>query len=604
MNFFSKNFQLLKYKDRELYNRLRKVPEASYVSFVLSKSGKPVAQVLGKDGKRYFLHSAYDPLAEAEEIASKVNWVGVSHVVVLGLGCGYQLLPILKRVSEKVKVYAVEPDISLFKRVLEVIDWGEILSFPNLNLVIGLSPSSAVEVIMRNLNPSELKAIEFFKHPVYYRLLFSYFSELEKGLSESIRISLVNLITALQFSFRDQKNTLLNLMYLISGSPVKNLFGAFSGKPAVVICAGPSLDKNVDYLSEVGDRALLIAVDTALRPLIFRNIHPHIVVAGDPQEANFDHFRIIDPEETRNMFLVADLRISPLIFNFWQGGIFICDFGSEIMRWFTSFVGEIGRLTVWGSVSTVAISLAYELGCNPIILIGQDLAYTGLKRYASYTWVDETAYNLVEPENEGLIRDRDVWDREVWTARNLVAYRDWLVQFFKKTKNVFVNSTEGGILKEVRVMNFVDVANKALKDSFDVLSIIKRRWMPFKKNEKLKGVILGELEFLKERVLKIKSFCDEKLSLLEKSYDKIIEDIRNSEEELKFMWKEYPFIGDAFLPYFLSFNREIEKSRSISSELSLIKEREAYIFLFAGVRDMALKYIEAIDASIRLLREG
>ncbi|MCS7233174.1 MAG: DUF115 domain-containing protein [Synergistetes bacterium] len=605
MDFFSKNLQLLKHKDRELYSRLKKVPEAPYVSFILSKTGKLVAQVLGKDGKRYLLHSAYDPLAEVEEVASKINWVGVSHVVVLGLGCGYQLIPILKKVPENVKVYAVEPDISLFRKVLEVIDWSEILSFPNLNLIVGFSPSVAVEAIMKSLNPSELKAIEFLKHPVYYRLLFNYFSELERELSESIRISLVNLITALQFSFRDQKNTLLNLKYLLLSSPVKNLFRAFSGKPAVIVCAGPSLDKNIDYLKEVRDKALLIAVDTALRPLIVRNIRPHIVVAGDPQEANFDHFRIIDPEETKNIFLVADLRVSSLIFDFWKGGIFICDFGSEIMRWIKGLLGEVGRLTVWGSVSTVAISLAYEFGCDPLILIGQDLAYTGFRRYASYTWIDETTNNLVDPEGEGLIKDRDLWGREVWTARNMVAYRDWLGQFFRKTKGLFVNSTEGGILKEeVKIVNFVDIANRVLRDTFDSLSVIRKRWTPFRRNERIKSVILEEINSLKGKVRKIKSFCEEKLSLLERCCDKIVEGVRNTEGELKLLWKEHPWLGDVFLPYFLSFNREIEKSRTMPPENSLVREYEAYVFLFTGVKNMALKYEEAIDTSIKLLREG
>ncbi len=34
------------------------------------------------------------------------------------------------------------------------------------------------------------------------------------------------------------------------------------------------------------------------------------------------------------------------------------------------------------SVTTIAIALAVEMGCNPILLDGIDLAYTGMKRYA------------------------------------------------------------------------------------------------------------------------------------------------------------------------------------------------------------------------------
>jgi len=347
---------------------------------------------------------------------------------------------------------------------------------------------------------------------------------------------------------------------------------------------------------------LIISVDTALRPLLFRGISPHIVVAGDPQEANFDHFRMIPSEKTRNIFLVADLRVSPLVFDFWQGKIFICDFGSEIMRWITRFSGEIGRLSVWGSVSTVAVSLAYEIGSDPIILLGQDLAYTGGRRYASYTWVDEMGINLVNPEGEGLSMEKDLWDREVWTARNMVSYRDWMAQFFKKVRGSFINSTEGGILKDnLAVMNFVEVANRVLSEPFDAFSILESKWIPFRKRSKFKENLLRELKLLKKKVEEVRSFCEEALSLFKESYDKIVEDIRGMEEKLKMMWRDYPFLGEGFLSYIVSFNRSIERSRMGSQGDYLDRERDAYLFLFAGIRDRALRYEEVIETSMRML---
>jgi|GEM_PF-2082598 len=603
MDLFSKNLQAIKHKDRDLFNRLKKVTKAPYVSFIPSRSGKIVAEVLGKDGKRYLLHSAYDPCLEAEEVAARVKWIGVSHVLVLGVGCGYQLPAILARVSPKVKVYAVEPDISLFRSVLEVFDWSDLIRRQNLYFIVGLSPSLAVETIMGTLNPVEVKALEIFKHPVYYRLLQGYFSELEKELSESIRISLVNLVTALQFSFRDHKNTLLNLKYLEVSSPVRNLFGAFSGKPAVVVCAGPSLDKNIHYLYEVKDRVLVIAVDTALRPLIERKIYPHIVVAGDPQDANFDHFRIVPPWELKDIFLVAELRVSPLIFKYWSGKIFLCDFGSQIMRWITSSYGDIGRLMVWGSVSTVAISLAVELGCDPVILMGQDLSFTGLRRYASYTWVDETSSNQVDPAMETLLREKDLWGKDAWTAKNMLAYRDWLEQFFKRVKRRFVNSTEGGILVAgVKTINFLEAIARFLSQPFDALGVLRRLWSPLKKGDRFKKEIIEKLLSLKKVLEDIKSICEGNLALLERLCGKINEEIKDGEERIRSLMRGYSFLEEGFLPYFISFNREIEKLRELPEENALMKECEAYAFLFAGVKETALSYINVVESSVEMMR--
>ncbi|MCD6362402.1 MAG: motility associated factor glycosyltransferase family protein [Synergistetes bacterium] len=605
MDLLSLNLQAIKHRNRELFQKLRKVPPAPYVSFSPSKKGPLVAYVLAKDGKRYLLHSAHDPIAEAEDVASKVRWRGVTHVVVFGLGCGYQLPSILKRVSPKVKVYAIEPDISLFKAVLAVVNWKSFLSYPNLNLIVGLNPSAAVEAIMKTLNPVELKALEIFRHPVYYRLLPTYFSELEKELNESIRISLVNLITALQTSFRDQKNTLLNLRYVVFNPPVKNIFRAFTGKPAIIVCAGPSLDKNVHYLADVQDKALIISVDTALRPLIVRGIHPHIVVAGDPQDANFDHFRMVKPSEMEGIYLVAEPRVSPLIFNYWRGRIFICDFGSQIMRWLRSFYGEFGKLTVWGSVSTVAVSLAVELGCRPIILLGQDLAYTGLKRYASYTWVDETSPNDVDPGRFNLIREKDIWGRETYTARNMLSYRDWLKQFFKKVRGVFINATEGGILREgADIKSFVEVSHTLLKGTFKPLEILGKNWRNRKSPERLSKEMEEKLSSLMAVMKEVIELCSDKISILEKSCGKINEEVREGEDRLKALFKRYPFIEEGFLPYILAFNRGIERLRDLPEEEAEKKEFEAYALLFTGVRDMATKYVETIDEAMRKLKGG
>ncbi len=605
MDLLSLNLQAIKHRNRELFQRLKKVPSAPYISFSPSKKGPLVAYVFAKDGRRYLLHSAYDPIAEAEDVASKVRWKGVSHVVIFGLGCGYQLPSILKRVSPKVKVYAVEPDISLFKAVLTAINWKDILSYPNLTLIVGLKPSNAVEAIMKTLNPVELKALEIFRHPVYYRLLPAYFSELEKELNEAIRISLVNLITALQTSFRDQKNTLLNLKYIAASPPVRNIFRAFTGKPAVIVCAGPSLDKNVHYLAEVRNRALIIAVDTALRPLIVRRIYPHIVVAGDPQDANFDHFRALNLSETEDIYLVAEPRVSPLIFDHWRGKIFICDFGSRIMKWIKGFYGEFGKLTVWGSVSTVAVSLAVELGCKPIILIGQDLAYTGLRRYASYTWVDETSPNSVDPVKVNLIREKDIWGRETYTAKNMLTYRDWLKQFFKKVKGTFVNATEGGILKDgVDIRNFVEVSYIALKNPFNALEILEKNWRCRRNPEKLLKEIEGRLFSLGKVMDEIINLCSDKISILEKSCGKINEEVRKGEDQIKTFFKQCPFIDEGFLPYLLAFNRQIERLRELPEEEVERKEFEAYAVLFTGIKDTALRYKETIEEAMRRLKGG
>ena len=54
-------------------------------------------------------------------------------------------------------------------------------------------------------------------------------------------------------------------MVIAAEGEVSELFGAFAGTPAVVVGAGPSLDKDLEVLSGLQERVLVVAVDTVVR---------------------------------------------------------------------------------------------------------------------------------------------------------------------------------------------------------------------------------------------------------------------------------------------------------------------------------------------------
>ena len=56
------------------------------------------------------------------------------------------------------------------------------------------------------------------------------------------------------------------------------------GYPAFIVSAGPSLDKNIDMLKEVKGRGMIMAVDTAIKPLLKKGIVPDIVASVDPHK--------------------------------------------------------------------------------------------------------------------------------------------------------------------------------------------------------------------------------------------------------------------------------------------------------------------------------
>jgi hypothetical protein len=90
-------------------------------------------------------------------------------------------------------------------------------------------------------------------------------------------------------------HTLANAPRLAREADVGGLAGLFEGIPAVIAAAGPSLDRNIRDLVAVKDRVLIIACDTAARPLLSVGIDPHFVVGADSSRANAVHLSALPP---------------------------------------------------------------------------------------------------------------------------------------------------------------------------------------------------------------------------------------------------------------------------------------------------------------------
>ena len=114
---FEKNLSILKSIDRDLWEEVRGLEVSKDLSLFPSRSGRPTLKV----GKT-LLHSAYDPIREAERwVSHHLNgWDGFSTPLIFGLGLGYHVMEMAKRLDRSFVV--VEPDLRVFRRALEVVD--------------------------------------------------------------------------------------------------------------------------------------------------------------------------------------------------------------------------------------------------------------------------------------------------------------------------------------------------------------------------------------------------------------------------------------------------------------------------------------------------
>jgi len=244
----------------------------------------------------------------------------------------------------------------------------------------------------------------------------------------------------------------------------------FKNVPAIICGAGPSLEKSFSALRQAGNKALIFAGGSAI-PILTRNkICPHFAIAVDPNHEELERMQQHAPHEAP--FLFAP-RVHRDVFSTMSGpyGYLKTDTGGFFENWLEEKLGLGGNCagpdmgSEAFSVTTLAISYAYALGCNPIILTGVDLAYTSGKRYASGVEADKGQAADPRALEKILIRS-DIHGKPVETLLKWVMESDCISSFAKEhPETTFLNASEGGL-------GFSGIENTTLEQALHSLPTI------------------------------------------------------------------------------------------------------------------------------------
>lgn len=158
--------------------------------------------------------------------------------------------------------------------------------------------------------------------------------------------------------------------------------GHLKGKPAVIIAAGPSLDKNLVDLLPHRHKLVIFAVSRVVAVLEKYGIAPDFLVHVEAQD--FRTFIEGRSNLTNTIFLLAG-QAHPYYYRFPHRQTFV--YQSRTNPLINSLVARYPQMRhelirTGGSVATAAFYLAFLAGCDPIVLLGQDLALSGKICYA------------------------------------------------------------------------------------------------------------------------------------------------------------------------------------------------------------------------------
>ncbi|MCD6119029.1 motility associated factor glycosyltransferase family protein [bacterium] len=444
-----------------------------------SKTGLEGIELATSDERRVSLTSRYDPEREAEQYIERhsEDFGSRNYFAIIGFGAGYHVSRLVKDLCHDAMLVIAEASPEIFYHAMSIRDLSDILAYPRLALSVGDDPDVFVERCNRIFNVMTFRGLNILEWDYYVDTPFSEkYDEIRNKLRAQMLQVAGNLQTMMAMGHSYTVNSLLNFKYLVKEPSVKNLLGRFDGIPGVVISAGPSLSKNAHLLKEVGDRALICAVDTAVKPLLKMGIEPHIVATGDPQEANYRHLKgVVMP----NTSLVCDPQAPIKTVSEWAGNRFFCSFGTRFFHWFESRM-DVGRVDVWGSVATIAYDLVLQMGCDPIIFIGQDLAFSWGRTYTEGTYFEDDDKNdmsveAFEAKDKRLIKMKDIYGNDVPTNRQMFAYFDFFQKRFAEPHGRrIVNATEGGIMHgpNIEVDTFQNAIDKYCTEVNDIKGML------------------------------------------------------------------------------------------------------------------------------------
>jgi hypothetical protein len=174
------------------------------------------------------------------------------------------------------------------------------------------------------------------------------------------------------------EHALANLPHLGASPSIDCLKGSFAGKPCVLVSPGPSLAKNIDVLRELAGRVLIIAGNRAVAPLRAAGIVPDLAVVADALDLSYQlGSGLLEGVPA----VVLDLITHPAVCALPAHRRFFYSAIQEVAQSTFAGIGHEGVLGSGGSVATVAFMLGLHLGCDPIVMVGQDLALSGEQYY-------------------------------------------------------------------------------------------------------------------------------------------------------------------------------------------------------------------------------
>ena len=470
---FEKNLALFAERDAlaAYWIQLR---EFNALHFCLTQKGE-----INLSQQRYGIHDYYHSQEGAlEEALNSIKDIDLQQFQVIyfyGIGLGYfyeALLPWLKENPKRHLIF-LEDDLEVLAHLLQTEQATTLLQDPQVTLFyftnLEQDTFRLYQLLSRFINlPTHFFSLPYYNHrykskafALCYQILYD----------QSWITSLHNEFLSGQAGFIN--NFYANLLYLPDAYLGSQLFGKFDQVPAIICGAGPSLEKNVGLLKTIKDRAIIFAGGSSLNVLSAHGCLPHFGVGIDP---NPEQLHRLMTNDAFHLSLFYRQRMSHTAFQMAQGPkLYVPGSFNKLAEWFEEKLDLHGPNVDEGyNVVNFCTSIATQMGCNPLIYVGMDLAFTTVKTYAQGIglhplWLGRS--NPYAQENTRVVSRVSINGEKITTKWDWIAEAEWLSQYARKHPSIrMINATEGGLgFYNIPNQSLETVIEKELVQSYDLL---------------------------------------------------------------------------------------------------------------------------------------
>ncbi|APQ61578.1 hypothetical protein VK72_24345 [Paenibacillus polymyxa] len=459
------------HRDNSLYHRFPRLlllQAGERGALVTSETNEPNV-ILTREGQSYYLHDPEQPRREAELFVLGFNEVKPqAHVIFFGVGLGYHIREFLRKYPNT-SFSIVEPDTGLMNIFLQHLNENDWLADEMIEeVMVGGMTGETIGTLHRLIDRvSGILVVPWLPYRSLFAAELKKFNEiLYKMVSNKKDKMAINNVYEKKWAL----NSIHNFPYILHSSDFLQAGSEhIRGKPALVISAGPSLNDEIEHLRHIRENnlAYLFTVGSAVNTLVEHGIYPHGTFSYDPNEHNVNVIQKVIDKRIDSIPLIFGSTVGKHTLDHYPGRLMHIIISQDELSKHVLRTPEGNKPTIINdapSVAVIALQCLIQMKADPVVLVGQNLAYRDEQYYA-----EGITHAQGVPASADLPRVQGVHGQQVVTRHSFIKMKIEMEFYISTVKGTeFINTTrEGAVIKGTSFQNLEEVVQTRLKGAID-----------------------------------------------------------------------------------------------------------------------------------------